>query len=153
MQKRLVIFLCLSFLVVFSTSIQAQRSEKKEVEQVLKAYKDGIENLSTEGLSELFTKDAQIFESGGIEGTFAHYLEHHLGPELGHFKSFDFSDHKIQTKVDLPYAFTTESYIYTIVLTEGDRTVQRKGVATTILKKIDGKWKIIKTHSSSRNVK
>jgi len=26
-------------------------------------------------------------------------------------------------------------------------------VATSILKKVDGDWKIIKTHSSSRNIK
>ena len=153
MQKRLIILLSLSFFVIFSTSVQAQRSEKKAVEQVLKAYKDGIEKLSTEGLSDLFTKNSEVFESGGVEGNFAHYLEHHLGPELGHFKSFDFSDHKIETKIDLPYAFTTETYIYTIVLEEGDRTIQRKGVATSVLKKVDGNWKIMKTHTSARNTK
>ncbi|WP_371815901.1 hypothetical protein [Flavobacterium sp. CS20] len=57
----------------------------------------------------------------------------------------------------MPYAFTTETYIYTIVLNPDEkgesRTIKKKGVATSILKKMDGKWKIIKTHSSSRNTK
>jgi len=52
--------------------------------------------------------------------------------------------------VDMPYAFTTESYIYNIVLKEEARKVERKATATSVLKKIDGNWKIIKTHSSSR---
>lgn len=58
--------------------------------------------------------------------------------------------------VDLPYAFTTETYIYTIDLKaneEKERAAQiinKKGVATSILRKTDGVWKIMKTHSSSR---
>ena len=45
----------------------------------------------------------------------------HLGPELGHFKKFEFSDYEIDAEVDLPYAFTTETYIYTIVLNPDEK--------------------------------
>ena len=132
-------------------------TEKEAVLKVMKTYKDALQNLTTEGTFELFTKDSEVFESGGVEGSYAHYIEHHLGPELGHFKKFEFSDYEIDAEVDLPYAFTTETYIYTIVLNPDDegnsRTIKKKGVATSILKKIDGLWKIIKTHSLSRNTK
>ena len=132
-------------------------TEKEAVLKVMKTYKDALQNLTTEGTFELFTKDSEFFESGGVEGSYAHYIEHHLGPELGHFKKFEFSDYEIDAEVDLPYAFTTETYIYTIVLNPDDegnsRTIKKKGVATSILKKIDDKWQIVKTHSSSRNVK
>jgi ketosteroid isomerase-like protein len=139
----------------------AQNSEdttdKEGVIIVMKAYKDALQNLTTEGTFELFTEDSEVFESGGVEGSYAHYIEHHLGPELGHFKSFTFSDYEIDAQVDDIYAFTTETYVYTIVLKPNDqgesRTIVKKGVATSILKKIDEKWKIIKTHSSSRNKK
>ena len=131
-------------------------TEKEAVLKVMKTYKDALQNLTTEGTFELFTKDSEVFESGGVEGSYAHYIEHHLGPELGHFKKFEFSDYEIDAEVDLPYAFT-ETYIYTIVLNPDDegnsRTIKKKGVATSILKKIDDKWQIVKTHSSSRNVK
>jgi len=152
MKKKLTLLLSVLFLISLTTNLQAQ-SDKKDVENVMAAYKAGVESLSTKGLSSLFTKDSEVFESGGVEGTFDHYLEHHLGPELGHFKSFKFSDRKIETRLDLPYAFTTETYIYTIVLAEGDRTIKKKGVATSVLKKINGDWKIMKTHTSSRNTK
>ncbi len=132
-------------------------TEKEAVLKVMKSYKDALQNLTTEGTFELFAKDSEVFESGGIEGTYANYIEHHLGPELGHFKKFEFSDYEIDAEVDLPYAFTTETYIYTIVLNPDEkgesRTIKKKGVATSILKKMEGKWKIIKTHSSSRNAK
>ena len=72
-------------------------------------------------------------------------------------EKFEFSDYEIDVKVDTPYAFTTETYIYTIVLKADEkgntRTIKKKGVATSILKKVDGDWKIIKTHTSSRNTK
>ena len=45
-------------------------------------------------------------------------------------------------KVDDKYAFATETYLYTLVLAKDKTEVKRKGVATSILKKIKGEWKI-----------
>ncbi|MBH13027.1 MULTISPECIES: nuclear transport factor 2 family protein [Leeuwenhoekiella] len=136
---------------------QDANTEKEAVLTVMKTYKGALQNLTTDGTFELFTENSEVFESGGVEGTYSHYIEHHLGPELGHFEKFEFTDYEINVKVDVPYAFTTETYIYTIVLNPDDkgnnRTIKKKGVATSILEKIDGKWKITKMHSSSRNVK
>lgn len=133
------------------------KADTEEVIGVMKAYNDAIQNLTTEGTFNLFAEDSEVFESGGVEGSYANYIEHHLGPELGEFKSFTFSEYEIDAKVDLPYAFTTETYIYTIVLNPNEkgesRTISKKGVATSILKKVEGDWEIIKTHTSSRNSK
>jgi ketosteroid isomerase-like protein len=127
--------------------------EKEAVSSVMKAYKDAIQNLTTDGTFELFTPEATIFEQGKVEGTYEEYISHHLGPELGHFKSFTFSDYNINTTVSLPYAYTTEKYVYTIVL-KGDkeRTIKSKGVATSVLQKIDGNWKIIHSHTSFKKL-
>lgn len=126
------------------------KAEEAKIKEVLRAYKSGIEALSVEGLSDLFMKDSEVYESGGVEGSFDHYLDHHLAPELKAFESFKFGDHKITTMIDLPYAFTTETYYYTIVLASDPRTISQKGVATSILKKVDNKWRILKTHTSAR---
>ena len=140
-------------------SAEAISAEKQLVIAVMKSYKDAFENLTTEGTMSLFIENSKVYESGGVEGTYANYIEHHIGPELSHFNSFKFSDYTIDVEVDLPYAFTTETYIYTLDIKanpEKEReafVLSKKGVATSILKKIDGDWKIIKTHSSSRNVK
>jgi hypothetical protein len=134
-------------------------AEKEAVAAVMKSYKDAVQNLTTEGTKELFTKEATIFESGGSEGTYETYESHHLGPELKAFDSFTFSDYKIDVVVEMPYAFTTETYIFTIGLKANPekgreaRIIKKKGVATADLKKIDGKWKITKTHSSSRDIR
>ena len=157
--RKFMITAVLTFIFVASATAQkmSMSQEKESIIKIMKAYKSALENKTTEGTFELFSKDSEVYEQGGIEGTYANYIEHHLGPELSHFERFEFSDYTIEVEVGFPYAFTTETFVYTIELhaEEGDepRIVKRKGVATSVLKKIDGDWKIIKMHSSSRNKK
>ena len=171
--KKLILFFLLSFAIISSCKNKEQaeveisekevvidiKSEKQSVENVMKSYKDAIQNLTTEGTFELFTPDASVFEQGKVEGTYKDYIDHHLGPELGHFKSFTFSDYEIHTTVNLPYAYTTENYLYTIVLKGNEakgtqeRTIESKGVATSILEKINREWKIIHSHTSFKKLK
>ena len=134
----------------FSTTIFAQSKNDEAVKTVLKNYKTKIEQLDTIGISNLFLKKSNVYENGGSEGTISHYLEHHLGPELKDFKSFNFNNYKIDVQVDGNYAFTTESYNYVIVLAKNNTEIKRNGIATSVLKKTNGEWKIINTHSSSR---
>jgi len=131
----------------------------KTVNKVMSTYKEAIQNLKADNTLALFTKNATVFESGGSEGAYENYLSHHLGPELKHFNSFIFSDYIINTQIDFPFAFVTETYVYTIDIKENKKTgtqpriIKKKGVATTNLKKIDGNWKITRTHTSSRNIR
>lgn len=128
----------------------AQRAaDRQAVEAVLAQYKGAIERLDATGTEQLFTADSQIFETGGVEGTYANYLAHHLGPELGHFKSFKFSDYKVDVRFEGPVALATETYRYRIEPKSGD-VAERLGVATSVLNKIDGEWKIISMHNSAR---
>ena len=124
--------------------------DEDAVKLVLKQYANAVEKLDVTGTEKLFTADSKVFESGGSEGTYAHYLEHHLGPEFKEFKSFKYSDYKVDVKVDGNYAFSTETYNYVIVVAKDNTEVKRKGVATSVLKKINGEWKIMISHNSSR---
>jgi len=128
-------------------------AEVQAVKKVMKTYKETLESLDVTDSYALFIEDSEVLEQGKIEGTYRDYIANHIGPELGHFESFTFSEYEISVVLDMPYAFTTESYIYDIVLKEDSRKVERKATATSILNKIDGKWRIVKTHSSSRAVK
>ena len=138
--------------------IQNEVSEEQEIKNLMESYKDAIQNLTTEGTFELFTSDAIVFEQGKVEGTYKDYIDNHLGPELKHFESFTFSNYEINITINLPYAYTTENYLYTIVLnedeTEGtsERTIESKGVATSILKKIDNNWRIVHSHTSFKKL-
>lgn len=139
-----LIMLCLSAISF------AQSKSSDEVKEVLKQYNNAVQKLDVAGTDKLFTADSKIYESGGSEGNYAHYLEHHLTPELKEFKSFTYSDYKVEVQVDGDYAFTTEIYNYTIVLVKDNTEIKRKGVATSVLKKVKGQWLIMISHNSSR---
>ena len=148
--KKLLIIVLLIASSIFKSN--AQNAEEIAVKKVLNAYKASIEKLSIDGIVNLFTKDSEIIESGKIEGNITSYLDHHLGPELKEFKSFTFSNYTVKVKIDGIYAFTTEDYIYTIVLKDA-KEIKQKGVATSVLQKTSEGWKIKSTHSSSRKTK
>ena len=139
-----------AFILFVSVISFAQNKQADAAKAVLKQYKDAVEKLDVTGTEKLFTADSKIFESGGSEGNYAHYLEHHLGPEFKDFKSFKYNDYKVEVTVDGNYAFATETYSYVIVVAKDNAEVKRKGVSTSVLKKVNGEWKIMVSHNSSR---
>lgn len=137
-------------LLLSTTSIFAQDKDTDAVKAVLKQYNTAIEKLDVTGTEKLFTSDSKIYESGGNEGSYTHYLEHHLAPEMKEFKSFTFSDYKVDITVNGEYAFSTETYNYKIVVAKDKKEFKRKGIATSVLRKIKGEWKIMISHNSSK---
>lgn len=108
-------------------------SDAAGVRQVLSQYKSAIERLDAKDTATLFTSDSQVFENGGVEGSYANYLANHLGPELGHFKSFKFSDYEVDVCFEGPVALRTETYNYRIETQKGE-IAERHGVATSGLR-------------------
>lgn len=122
------------------------------VKAVLGQYKAAIERLDARGTERLFAPDSAIFETGGSEGTYATYLAHHLGPELGEFKSFRFNDYKVSVRFEGPVAIATETYTYHIETKKGE-AADRLGVATSVLRKQNGRWTVVMMHNSARKPK
>lgn len=148
--KQLLFFFI--FIPAFATAI-GQTKSQDAVKAVLKSYKDKLEKLDTTGVSVLFIPGAKVYEGGSDEGSIQNYLSHHLAPEFKQFKSFTFGDYKVDVKVNGDYAYATETYTYTIVLTNDDTRIKSKGVATSVLRKTKDGWKIEMSHSSFRRLK
>ncbi|TBR13074.1 MAG: nuclear transport factor 2 family protein [Lysobacter sp.] len=123
------------------------------VKSVLSRYKAALEKRDLTGVEKLFDTRNEVVESGKVEGGYADYRDHHIGPELGHFASFRFSDYVVKVRLEGPIALATETYRYSIVLKDKPEPIERTGAATSVLKKIGGQWKILSTHSSSRTPK
>jgi ketosteroid isomerase-like protein len=141
------------FVMALCLKCQAQTNNERAVKAVLKAYKDKLEKLDTSGVSSLFTTGAKLYEGGSDEGGISGYLNHHLGPELKAFKSFTFSDYKVDVTLNGDYAYSEETYGYTIVLAKDGSQIKSKGVSTSVLRRTKDGWKIEMTHTSFRRVK
>lgn len=126
-----------------------RKADEAEIRSVLAQYQAAVEKLDARGTERLFTSDSAIFESGGVEGDYANYLAHHLTPELSEFKSFHYSNYKVGVRFEGPVALATESYTYRIETAKGE-IAERLGVATSVLKKVGGEWKIVVMHNSAR---
>ncbi|MGI9376987.1 MAG: YybH family protein [Tsuneonella suprasediminis] len=121
----------------------------QEAEAVLVAYRNALVARDEAAMHRLFAADSLVFENGKAEGTFAQYMEHHLGPELGEIGEFTFTNPTVNVRTVGHVAFGHETYRYRIALTDG-RVIERDGVATSVLNHEDGAWKIVQYHSSSR---
>lgn len=130
----------------------ATKADEAAVKNILSRYKSAIERLDATGTEALFAPDSAIYETGGVEGTYEQYLDHHLGPELKAFKAFAFSDYQVTVRFEGPIALATETYNYRIETKSGE-IAERRGVATSVLKKINGQWKILSMHNSARKPK
>lgn len=120
------------------------------IKAVLAAYKTALERRDLTGVEALFAERNEVIESGKVEGTYADYVTHHIGPELGHIQRFTFEDYAVTVEQAGAIAWATETYRYTIVLPDRAEPIVRQGVATTVLERQDGGWKIRAMHSSSR---
>ena len=132
-----------------SAAPSGRAADAAAVRAVLSAYGHAVERLDPRGTEKLFTADSAIFESGGSEGTYAYYLAHHLIPEFGEFKSFKFGNYKADVRFEGPVALASETYTYRIETRKGE-IAERHAVATSVLRKDGGRWKIVTMHNSAR---
>lgn len=144
--KYTIVFLVISYAQSFAQAT----TDKDAVIKTLDSYKKALERLDVKGTENLFVENSVVIESGKVEGRYEDYLAHHIGPELGDFRSFQFENYKVDVSVVGDYAFATETYNYVITLKKDDSVIKRKGVATSVLKKENGLWKIVNMHNSSR---
>lgn len=144
-----VLIILTTLLVAFTAAAQNDRAA---VIKVMDTYKSKIQKLDTTGVAALFLPGANVFEGGKDEGGIKGYLDHHLAPELKDFKSFTYSDYVVDVKLNGNYAYTMETYVYTIVLAKDNSEIKSRGVATSVLRKIKNDWKIEMTHGSYRKI-
>src|SRR3546814_7894432 len=91
--RRLTITAKASGMLVAGPAQAIEPADYQGVAAALAQYKSAMEKRDLTGVEALFAPDGQIFESGGVGGNFAHYRDHHLGPELKELKSFRSEEH------------------------------------------------------------
>src|SRR3546814_4373256 len=147
--RRLTITAIASGMLVAVPAQAIEPADYQGVAAALAQYKSAMEKRDLTGVEALFAPDGQIFESGGVEGNFAHYRDHHLGPELKEFKSFTFRNYKISVRSEGDVAIATETYSRSEEQTSELQSLMRISYAVFCLKKKTN----IKTNTTQRNEK
>lgn len=115
------------------------------------AYLTAMEASDLEAAEALFAADSLVFETGGVEGTWSEYREHHIGPELDAIESFEMTRARPveRTSADGTMAFVAWPIEYHIELTDG-REIDSKGTVTFVFVRSEGQLQIRHLHWSSR---
>jgi uncharacterized protein (TIGR02246 family) len=146
--KRSTIVATLALLIGASAGLFAQ-STPPEIGAFFKAYDAAFNARDIEKLAALYHPDVTIFEGAGINRGWVDYRDNHLGPELKSFQDLQWAHSNLVVHMlgDLA-AYVTADYSIKYKL-EG-RAVDSGGIATHVLVKEQGAWKIRHSHTAQR---
>ena len=133
----------------FDGHVSAQTNEVKAVTDVLTQEAQAVEKGDLAALDKIWanSEDVTVFESGHANYGWNDYRNNHLAPELKEFKNTKYAFSDLKVKVDGKTAWAT--FKYTISADIKARKIESGGLATAILEKREGKWRIVHWHSSA----
>lgn len=118
-------------------------------ETTVDAFHQALKVGDRDAALALLAPEVVIFESGGAEMSRTEYASHHLGGDMKFSAAVDTEVVDRQSGSDGKSAWVlTRSQTRG---TYGDREINAKGTETMILVNIDGSWRIVHIHWSSRS--
>ena len=136
--------------LIASASVAASaQSRDSEVVAFLKMYDEAFNARDIQKLATMYHQDVTIFEGSGINRGWIDYRDNHLGPELKSFQDLQWAHSNIVVHM-LGDAAAYVTADYTIKYKSGDRAVDSGGIATHVLVKEQGAWKIRHSHTAAR---
>lgn len=125
------------------------QSGEAEIQAFFKTYDAAFNAKDIGALGAFYHPDLTVFEGGGIDRTWAVYRDRHLGPELKAFQNLQWAHSNIEVHMLGPNAaYVTAEY--SIKYQTGERQVDSGGIATHILIKEDGRWRIRHSQTAAR---
>jgi hypothetical protein len=156
--KQLKLLILSTLMLIFSASLLAQDDKNHDKEAILKiieGIKYGWENGDGKPFRDNFLdfKGARYIESGGQNAGLDSLVTHHVEPEKDalEYLKLDFSDIEVNFESDFAWAVATTRVKGK--LRNSERTFDKSGFQTFLFRKIDNQWKVVHTHSSSRDYK
>lgn len=131
-------------------SVSAQDSpDVRSIAAVFAEYDRAFNAKDLDRLAAFYHPDVTVYEGGGINPGWADYRDRHLGPELKAFNNLKFEHIKIVVKMIGPdAAYVTGEYL--LDATTAERDVKSGGLATYVMIREAGDWKIRHSHTSSK---
>ena len=125
------------------------QSANTEIVEFFKAYDAAFNAKDIGKMAAFYHLDVTIFEGGGINRGWVDYRDNHIGPEMKSFENVQWAHSNIVVHVlGDSSAYVTADY--SIKYKAGERNVDSGGIATHVLVKEQGRWKIRHSHTAAR---
>lgn len=127
----------------------AQTNEEKAVIAVLQQNAAAFAGNDMPTMNKIWVTDESltIFESGHANYGWLDYRDNHLGPEMKEMKNTKYEFADIKAKVSGQMAYATMKY--SISGDSEGKHFDSAGLATAVLEKSGGRWRIVHWHSSA----
>lgn len=93
---------------------------------------------------------ARYFESGGQNTGLSDLVENHVEPEKDSIPDLKLGLSELEIYYEGDFAWAVASTTVQGTIIKADRVIDNVGKQTWLFRKIDGSWKVVHTHSSSR---
>jgi len=142
-------------LALISPAAFAENDPDESIVAIVNAIELGWENGDGAPFREHFLnfEGARYIESGGQNEGLDDLVGHHVEPEGDALQDFDLTFSNIETHIEGEFAWAVADVEVIATLTSDGRRIHNRGFETFLFRSIDGAWKVVHTHSSSRPVK
>ena len=139
---------------VLAQSGQAQEDDSAALVAIIDAIEKGWEQGDGTPFRQHYLdfEGSRYIESGGQNEGLTDLVEHHVEPEGDALEDFELSLSGVETHVEGDFAWAIVDVEFTALLKSEQRQLHSRGYETFLFQRVDDKWKVIHTHSSSRPV-
>jgi ketosteroid isomerase-like protein len=139
-----------ALLVIGSTTMTGGQTTNADIAAFFKAYDAAFNAKDLDKLAAMYHPEVTIFEGSGINRGWVDYRDNHLGPELKSFQNLQWAHSNIVVHpLGENAAYVTADYSIKYQI-EGRPPVDSGGIATHVLVREQGAWKIRHSHTAAR---
>ena len=133
-------------------SAPASADDRQSLVQIINAIEAGWESGDGTPFLNHFLDfpGARYIESGGQNEGLDDLVTHHVEPEKDALEYLKLDISKIETHIEGDFAWAITDVRVQAKIRDGGREIDRTGYGTWLFRRLDGQWKVIHTHSSSR---
>ena len=147
--------ICAALIAFGSMSVFASTDDETAIKEIIAAIEYGWENGDGAPFRKHFLdfEGARYVESGGQNEGLDDLVTHHVEPEKDtlEFLSLDFSN--IEVHFEGAFAWALANTRVKGEVRRDGRSFDKAGHQTFLFRKVDDRWMVVHTHSSSRDYK
>ena len=143
-----------AFVALVGGTAFAQDNEADAITGIIDAIEKGWEQGDGAPFREHYLdfEGARYVESGGQNEGLDDLVEHHVVPEGDALSDFELSLSDADIHIEGDFAWAIVDVEVKATVNRDDRQIHNRGYETFLFRRVDGEWKVVHTHSSSRPV-
>ena len=138
----------------YRAPLYAQENDSVALVAIIDAVEKGWEQGDGTPFRDHFLdfEGARYIESGGQNTGLSDLVENHVEPEGDALDSLQLEISNIETHIEDDFAWAVADIEVKATIKSDQRKIHSRGYDTFLFRRVDGEWKVVHTHSSSRPV-